>query len=98
MLQYTGKVDIMKRLLKLAGVDALQSFLPVLLWALLPLFTGDPIWAEGYIVTYPYQFVGLILYNIMFKSQAKLDMDELGKPGARQRPASFFMAFHGSYS
>lgn len=75
----------MKRLLKLAGVDALQSFLPVLLWALLPLFTGDPIWAEGYIVTYPYQFVGLILYNIMFKSQAKLDMDELGKPGDRTK-------------
>lgn len=75
----------MKRLLKIAGVDALQSFLPVLLWALLPLFTGDPIWAEGYIVTYPYQFVGLILYNILFKSQVKLDMDESGKPGDRTK-------------
>lgn len=75
----------MKRLLKIAGVDALQSFLPVLLWTLLPLFTGDPIWAEGYIVTYPYQFVGLILYNILFKSQVKLDMDESGKPGDRTK-------------
>lgn len=75
----------MKRLLKIAGVDALQSFLPVLLWVLLPLFTGDPIWAEGYIVTYPYQFVGLILYNILFKSQTKLDMDESGKPGNRTK-------------
>lgn len=75
----------MKRLLKLAGVDALHSFLPVLLWALLPVFTGDPMWAEGYIVTYPYQFIGLILYNILFKSQIKLDMDKLGRPGDRTR-------------
>lgn len=75
----------MKRLLRLAGVDALQSFLPVLMWMILPVFTGDPMWAEGYIVTYPYQFVGLILYNIIFKSQVKLDMDELGRPGDRTK-------------
>lgn len=54
----------------------MQSFFPVLLWILIPLFTGDSLWAEGYIVTYPYQFVGAILYNVIFKSQVKLDMDE----------------------
>lgn len=84
-----GKIDteviVMKRLLKLAAVDALQSLFPVLLWMLMPLFLGDSMWAEGYIVTYPYQFIGLMFCNILFKSQMKLDMDEHGKPGDRAR-------------
>lgn len=75
----------MKKLLKIAGVDALQSFFPVLLWALLPVFTDNSLWAEGYIVTYPYQFIGDILLDVLFKSQIKLDMDEYGKPGDRTK-------------
>lgn len=79
------EVIVMKRLLKLAAVDALQSLFPVLLWILMPLFLGDSMWAEGYIVTYPYQFIGLMFCNILFKSQMKLDMDEHGKPGDRAK-------------
>lgn len=49
----------MKKLLKYSITDGLQSFMPILLWALLPLFYKDSIWVEGLIVTYPYQFVGM---------------------------------------
>lgn len=66
----------MKKLLKYSITDGLQSFMPILLWALLPLFYKDSIWVEGLIVTYPYQFVGMVLYNVLFLSQIKYEEAE----------------------
>ena len=63
----------MKKLLKYSITDGIQSFMPILLWALLPLFYKDSIWVEGLIVTYPYQFIGMVLYNVLFLSQIKYE-------------------------
>lgn len=61
----------MKKLLKYFVTDSIQSFIPVLMWALLPLVFNNTIWAEGYITTYPYQFLYELLYHLIFKSQLK---------------------------
>lgn len=61
----------MKKLLKYFVTDSIQSFIPVLMWALLPLIFRNTIWAEGYITTYPYQFLYELLYHLIFKSQLK---------------------------
>lgn len=66
----------MKKLLKYSVTDGLQSLMPILLWVLLPLFYKDSLWADGFIVTYPYQFVGMIFYDILFLSQVKYEEAE----------------------
>lgn len=63
----------MSKLFKLGFTNGIQSLFPVILWAVLPLLFNDTIYAEGYIVSYPYQYIGMIMYESLVKSQLKYE-------------------------
>lgn len=64
----------LRRLLKVGFIDSIQSFSPVLIWILLGVMFRDTQYANGYIIAYPYQYIGSILYYLLFKSQLKSEV------------------------
>lgn len=69
-------VVIMKKLFVYCFTDGIQSFAPILMWVILPLVFCDSMYAEGFILTYPYQFIFGILYSLLFTSQLKYEKKE----------------------
>lgn len=61
----------LKNLYKIGLTNSIQSFAPVLLWVLAGILFSDSRYSNGYIITYPYQFLSSLLYCILFKAQLK---------------------------
>lgn len=68
--------DDLKSLLKVGFTNSIQSFVPVLVWTLLGMMFHDGEYANGFIITYPYQFVSSLLYHIIFKAQLKSEVKD----------------------
>lgn len=61
----------MNKLIKLGASVCFQSVAPIIIFALLGVILGDNRYANGFMITYPFQFVMSLLFMICFKSQLK---------------------------
>lgn len=61
-------------ILKIGITNSIQSFIPVVIWALLAVVFNDSRFSNGFIITYPYQFIAAILFHIIFKAQLKREV------------------------
>lgn len=63
-----------KSLLKIGITNSVQSITPILVWILLGMLFKDSSYSNGFIITYPYQFLSSLLFNIVFKAQLKSEV------------------------
>lgn len=93
----------MKQLLKVGFTDAIQSFCPILLWIEMAVLFNNSIYSEGFMITYPLQFVSMLLYVVIVKGQLKREVRD--KDTRHDRACSglivlfivYLVLFAGSY-
>ncbi len=65
---------MLKKLLKVGIIDSIPSIMPIIIWTILSVLYYNESIAEGFALTYPYQFIFMLVFAMFVRGQVKNEL------------------------